>query len=54
MVDLREHLKNRRVQHYCIPAAWFCCSGRIPRLSLNQHSLYVGVGAVRRYGAEIS
>jgi len=21
----------------------FCCSGRIPRLSLNQHSLYVGV-----------
>ena len=20
---------------------WFCCSGRIPRLSLNQHSLYV-------------
>ena len=22
---------------------WFCCSGRIPRLSLNQHSLYVGV-----------
>ena len=22
---------------------WFCCSGRIPWLSLNQHSLYVGV-----------
>jgi len=22
---------------------WFGCSGRIPRLSLNQHSLYVGV-----------
>jgi len=22
---------------------WFCCSGRIPGLSLNQHSLYVGV-----------
>ena len=22
---------------------WFCCSGRIPRLSLNQHSLYVRV-----------
>ena len=22
---------------------WFCCSGRIPRLSLNQHSLYVGL-----------
>ena len=22
---------------------WFCCSGRIPRLSLNQHSLYVPV-----------
>ena len=21
----------------------FCCSGRTPRLSLNQHSLYVGV-----------
>ena len=20
---------------------WFCCSGRIPRLSLNQHSLYI-------------
>ena len=26
--------------HSCI---MFCCSGRIPRLSLNQHSLYVGV-----------
>ena len=22
---------------------WFCCSGRIPGLSLNQHRLYVGV-----------
>jgi len=22
---------------------WFCCLGRIPRLWLNQHSLYVGV-----------
>jgi len=22
---------------------WFCCSGRIPRLLLNHHSLYVGV-----------
>ena len=29
----------------------FCCLGRIPRLSLNQHSLYVG--AVRTDGAEI-
>ena len=26
-----------------IEDGWFCCSGRIPRLSLNQHSLYVGV-----------
>jgi len=24
-------------------SSWFCCSGIIPRLSLNQHSLYVGV-----------
>ena len=24
-------------------ALLFCCSGRIPKLSLNQHSLYVGV-----------
>ena len=44
---------------------WFCCSERISRLSLNQHSLYVGVvekppesltthrGAVRKDGAEI-
>ena len=39
---------------------WFCCSGRIPRLSLNQHSLYVGVVekppppplTVRKDGAE--
>ena len=32
--------------HVCMHAFvrfWFCCSGRIPRLSLNQHSLYVGV-----------
>ena len=27
----------------CRIYVWFCCSGRIPRLSLNQHSLYVGV-----------
>ena len=29
-----------------VPAVFvclFCCSGRIPRLSLNQHSLYIGV-----------
>ena len=32
--------------HICVCGVcvvWFCCSGRIPRLSLNQHSLYVGV-----------
>ena len=31
-----------RGRHY-ISNSWFGCSGRIPRLSLNQHSLYVGV-----------
>ena len=25
------------------PNEWFCCSERIPKLSLNQHSLYVRV-----------
>ena len=28
--------------HEDLFTSWFCCSGRIPRLSLNQHSLYVG------------
>jgi len=42
----------------------FCCSGRIPRLSLIRHSLYVGVvekplptthrGVVGKDGAEIA
>ena len=49
---------------YCSFSVCFCCSGRIPRLSFNQHSLYVVVvekpppptthrGAVRKDGAEI-
>ena len=36
---LHEMLKSPRT----MALVWFCCSGRIPRLSLNQHSLYVGV-----------
>ena len=32
------------IYFWCVVARFrFCCSGRIPRLLLNQHSLYVGV-----------
>ena len=34
---------SHRKQIHIICMIWFCCSGRIPRLSLNQHSLYVRV-----------
>ena len=35
------------IDNWCVldrcSMVWFCVSGRIPRLSLNQHSLYIGV-----------
>ena len=51
-------------QHTRSDQCLFCCSGRIPRLSLIRYSLYVGVvekssspttqrGAVRKDGVEI-
>jgi len=35
LVIIREHFEETWL--------WLCCSGRIPRLSLIRHSLYVGV-----------
>ena len=59
------HLYNWILRcHSCQFYTMFCCSGRIPRLSLIRHSLHVGVveksppkpthrGVVRKDGAGI-
>ena len=45
-INSRIYIRSQQEEIYnliqCL-VCLFCCSGRIPRLSFNQHSLYVGV-----------